>query len=177
MPELWRRHPADCLQTAFRVRNHPWPSHSWQPPVAADFLSASRGRSGKSSRILANRSSRHRCRPLVARPPTGASSCRSTTVATSFKPRPTICPQLTSTASESCQTRGINEAARWPDSKRLRTDPRKTPLRRGRACGKATLCGRRETGARGSRAAHPLGNGCRSAIGRAILGRRDLRVS
>jgi len=50
-----------------------------------------RGRSGKSSRILANRSSHHRCRPLVARPPTGASSCRSMTIATSFKPRPTIC--------------------------------------------------------------------------------------
>ena len=40
VPGVWRRHPADRLQTAFRVRNHPWPSHSWQPPVAADFLSA-----------------------------------------------------------------------------------------------------------------------------------------
>jgi|LakMenEpi03Aug12_release.lakeMendotaPanAssembly.Ray.scaffolds.fasta_scaffold274675_2 hypothetical protein len=37
VPELRRRHPADRIQTAFRVRNHPWPSHSWQPPVAADF--------------------------------------------------------------------------------------------------------------------------------------------
>jgi hypothetical protein len=35
---MWRRHPADRLQTAFRVRNHPWPWHSRQPPVAADFL-------------------------------------------------------------------------------------------------------------------------------------------
>jgi hypothetical protein len=25
------------------VRNHPWPSHSWQPAVAADFLSANPG--------------------------------------------------------------------------------------------------------------------------------------
>jgi hypothetical protein len=25
------------------VRNHPWPSHCWQPPVAADILSAIRG--------------------------------------------------------------------------------------------------------------------------------------
>jgi hypothetical protein len=43
VPSVWRRHPADRLQTAFRVRNHPWPSHSWQPPVAADFLSANPG--------------------------------------------------------------------------------------------------------------------------------------
>ena len=48
VPQLWRRHPADCLQTVFRVRNPPWPSHSWQPPVAADLLSASRGRFGRS---------------------------------------------------------------------------------------------------------------------------------
>ena len=47
-PKLRRRHPADRVQTAFRARNHPWPSHSWQPPVAADFLSASRDRSGRS---------------------------------------------------------------------------------------------------------------------------------
>ena len=43
VPSVRRRHPADRVQTAFRVRNHPWPSHSWQPPVAADFLSAIRG--------------------------------------------------------------------------------------------------------------------------------------
>ncbi|RLS79788.1 MAG: hypothetical protein DWI03_00965 [Planctomycetota bacterium] len=92
-----RRHPADRVRTVLPVRNHPWPSHSWQPPVATDILSASRGRSGKSSRILANRSSRYQCRPLVARPPTGASSCRSMTIATSFKPRPTNCPRSTST--------------------------------------------------------------------------------
>jgi hypothetical protein len=81
------RHPADRVQTVLPVRNHPWPSHCWQPPVAAEFLSASRGRFGKSLRILANRSSRHRSLPLVARPPTGASSCRSMTIATSFKRR------------------------------------------------------------------------------------------
>jgi hypothetical protein len=66
VPELRRRHPADCLQTAFRVRNHPWPSHSWQPPVAADFLSASRGRSGKFSHTSANRSNRRRSPPPTA---------------------------------------------------------------------------------------------------------------
>jgi hypothetical protein len=105
VPELRRRHPADRIQTVLPVRNHPWPSHCWQPPVASDILSASRGRSGKSSRTSANRSSHHRCRPLVARPPTGASSCRSMTIATSFKPRPTNCPRLTSIGSERCRTR------------------------------------------------------------------------
>jgi hypothetical protein len=50
VPELRRRHPADRVQTVLPVRNHPWPSHCWQPPVAADILSAIRGRSGKSSR-------------------------------------------------------------------------------------------------------------------------------
>jgi hypothetical protein len=33
------------------------------------------------------------------------SSCRSMTIATSFKPRPTNCPRSTSTASERCRTR------------------------------------------------------------------------
>jgi hypothetical protein len=35
-------------QTFLPVRNHPWPSRCWQPPVAADFLSASQGRSESS---------------------------------------------------------------------------------------------------------------------------------
>ena len=91
VPSVRRRHPADRLQTAFRVRNHPWPSHSWQPPVAADLLSASQGRSGRSSRIVANRSSRHQSQPRGALRPTGTSSFRPRTTATSFKPRPTKC--------------------------------------------------------------------------------------
>ena len=114
-------------EAAARVRNHPWTSHSWQPPVAADILSASRGRSGKSSHILANRLSRHRCRPLAGRPPTGPSSCRSMTIATSCKPRPTNCPRSIFTASERCRTPGHDKAPRPPDSERLRTDSRKTP--------------------------------------------------
>ena len=101
------RHPADRVQTAFRARNHPWPSHSWEPPVAADFLSASRGRSGRSSRIWVNRSSRLPSLPPAARPPTGASSRRRTTIKRSFKRRPTSCPRSTSAASERCRTRGI----------------------------------------------------------------------
>ena len=60
---------------------------------------------------------------------TGANSCRCVMSAPSFNLRPTICRQSTSTASESCRTRGTNEAARWPASERLRTDPRKTLLR------------------------------------------------
>ena len=55
VPSVRQRYPADRMQTSLRVRNHPWPSHSWQPPVAADFLSASRGRSGRSSRTWASR--------------------------------------------------------------------------------------------------------------------------
>ena len=30
-PTLWRRYPPHLLQAATRVRNLPWPSHSWQP--------------------------------------------------------------------------------------------------------------------------------------------------
>ena len=85
VPSMQRRHPADRVQTAFRVRNHPWPSHSWQPPVAADFLSASQGRSGRSSPTWVNRSNRRRCRLLVARPPTGPNSCKPTTTGISFR--------------------------------------------------------------------------------------------
>ena len=53
----------------------------------ADRLHQSRGRSGRFSHTSANRSSHHRCRPLVARPPTGANSSRPTTTAMSFKRR------------------------------------------------------------------------------------------
>ena len=107
VPELWGRHPADRVQTVLPVRNHPWPSHCWQPPVAADILSAIRGRSGRSSRIWVNRSSRLPSLPPAARPPTGASSRSRTTIGRSFKRRPTSCPRSTSTASERCRTRGI----------------------------------------------------------------------
>jgi hypothetical protein len=48
-PWVWRRHPADRVQAVLPVRNHLWPSHCRQPPVAADILSAIRGRSGTSS--------------------------------------------------------------------------------------------------------------------------------
>ena len=48
VPHPRRRHPADRTQTVLPMQNHPWPSHCWQPPVAADILSAIRGRSGRS---------------------------------------------------------------------------------------------------------------------------------
>ena len=51
VPGVRWRHPTHRAETAFRVRNHPWPSHSWQPPVAADFLSANRGPSKKNPDI------------------------------------------------------------------------------------------------------------------------------
>ena len=49
--------------------------------------SGSRGRSGRSSRICASRWNHRLSLPPVARPPTGACSCRFKTIATSFKRR------------------------------------------------------------------------------------------
>jgi len=82
VPGVWWRHPAHRVQTVLPVRNHPWPSHCWQPPVASDILSASRGRSGRSWHISANRSNHRPSLPPVAHRPTGESSCRSTRNAT-----------------------------------------------------------------------------------------------
>jgi hypothetical protein len=113
--------PAAVLRPARRSR-----------PAAAEApasLSRSRSRSGRSSHILANRSNLRRCRLLAGRPPTGASSCRCMMTAPSFNLRPKTFQRSTFTASESCRTRGINEAARWPAAERLRTAPRKTLLR------------------------------------------------
>ena len=44
------------------------------------------------SHTSANRSSRHRCRPLVAHRPTGASSCRCPPSTREVRRRPTSCP-------------------------------------------------------------------------------------
>ena len=63
---------------------------------------------------------------------TGANSCRCVMSAPSFNLRPTICRQSTSTASESCRTRGTNEAARWPTGKRSAATREK---RHRRGCG------------------------------------------
>ncbi len=165
------RHPADRVQTVLPVRNHPWPSHCLQPPVAADILSAIRGRSGRSSRIWVNRSSRLPSLPPAARPPPGASSRRRTTIGRSFKRRPTSCPRSTSTASERCRTQGI----KTPDGRPgRRSAPRREKRHSG---GSAGVPGPAdwvpESAAPASPAAHRLGNacghGCGSAIDRTIL--------
>ncbi len=117
------------------------------------------------------RSNRRRSRPPAGRPPTGASWFRSTTTATSFRRRHTTCPQSTSTASELCRTLGIDEAARRPDSQRLRADTSETRLEGGRRPIPEPLSGPglpRETGATRSRASHRSGVAGGSAIGRAI---------
>ena len=59
-----------------------------------------RPRAVRSSRTWANRSNRRQCRPPAARPPTGASSCRCVTTATSCNRRPTSCLRSTSTRCE-----------------------------------------------------------------------------
>ena len=145
MPQLRRRHPADRVH----ARNQ--------------------GRSGRFSHTSANRSSRLPSLPLVARPPTGARSCRSMTTATSFNPRPTSCPRSTSTASDPSWARGINEAATRPDSKRFCADGRKTPLQGVSQAFLDPLFRDKEDRALSSRAAHQLAIGYGCAIGRAIL--------
>jgi hypothetical protein len=114
---------------------------------------------------------------LEARPPTGANSCRSMTIATSFRRRPPGCPRSTSTASEPCQTPGHNKPARRPDSERLRADARKTPLQGGTRVFRELLFGGWETGARGSRAAHQSAHARGSVIGRAIFVGLNVRVT
>jgi hypothetical protein len=94
VPELRRRHSGDRVPTVLPVRNHPWPSHCWQPPVAADILPASRGRSGKSSRLWANRSSRRRSPRLAAHLPAGASSCSRTFDRATFQASPDELPAI-----------------------------------------------------------------------------------
>lgn len=49
VPRPLPRQPIDRAQTGFRMRDNPSLSHSWQRPVAVEFLSASRGRSVRSS--------------------------------------------------------------------------------------------------------------------------------
>ena len=57
-------------------------------------LHPSRGRSGRSWPTWANRSNRHRCRPRAARPPTGASSCKSTFDRDIFQASPDELPAI-----------------------------------------------------------------------------------
>jgi hypothetical protein len=57
-------------------------------------LHPSRGRSGGSSRIWANRPSLRQALPPVARPPTGESSCRSTFDWAIFQASPVELPDI-----------------------------------------------------------------------------------
>jgi hypothetical protein len=77
VPGVRRRYPADRVQTAFRVRNHPWRTLG-NLRLLRTSCPRTRGRSGRSSRIWANRSSLRQSLLPVARPPTGESSSRST---------------------------------------------------------------------------------------------------
>ena len=104
--------------------------------------SRSRGRSERFSHTSASRSNLRPSLPPVARRSTGASSCRSTTIAKRFRCRPSSCPRSTSTASDRCQTPGHDRAPRPPDSERLCAQARKTPLQRGKAGGQGNAwCG------------------------------------
>ena len=97
-------------------------------------------------------------RPLTARRPTGANSCRCTTTAMSFKSRPTSCPRSISTAFDPGRTLGHNKAVRRPDSERLRADARKTLLQRGKQAFREPVFGpaRREHVAHESLISRPM---------------------
>jgi len=90
----------------------------------------------------------------------------SGTVASCAMPRPV------GMRSADMRTRGHHEAARPPDSERLRADTRKTPLQGDRGRSGEPLYGPgqpQDARATRSRAAHPSGNAGGSAIDRAIL--------
>ena len=146
-----------------------------QPPVATDILPASRGRSGKSSRTWASRSSHHPSRRPGAHQPTGASSCRSMTIATSFKRRIDFSardryPQrLSGPGRKPPKPPGT---ANWDA---VCADARKPPPHGGaRRCGEPTPdC--RHAQSRSSRAVCQPEDRCRSAIGLSSFG-RSMRV-
>jgi hypothetical protein len=89
VPGVWRRHPTDRVH--HRTRAHP----------------QNQGPSARSSRTWANHSNRLWCQPPEARPPTGASSCKSMMSGTSFRRRPKSCPRSTSTATDRRRKRGV----------------------------------------------------------------------
>jgi hypothetical protein len=152
------------------------PSRSMRkPPAGAGPLRTGGSHAGEGQDGFARvKPNRRRSLPLAGRPPTGASSSKCVTTATSFRRHPTSCPQSTSTASDRCRTRGYDKAARRPDSERLRADTRKTPLQGEGGRSREPLSGpgqAREAGATGSRVVHQSDDACGSAIGRAIHSR------
>jgi len=114
---------------------------------------------------------RRRSRPLAGRPPTGASSCRRMTTATSFNRHPTSCPRSTSTRCEADATsrlmprsgEGLRRARKTDHFEACRslgfpatTSPARTRQRPAWAHMRP-------------HATHRPDNGCESAIDRAIL--------
>ena len=105
--------------------------------------------------------------PPVARPPSGASSCRRTTTGHFSKRRPTNCPRSIFTASERCRTRPA-----YVGELRTGTRSAKTREKRHRSgCGAFRETRSRPPGrsSRGSRVAHQPEDRCGAAIDRAIL--------
>ncbi len=119
------------------------------------------------SRTWANHSNRLRCYPPEARPPTGASSCKSTTTGHSSKLHPTPCPRSTSTASEHRLTQPAHVGKLRPATRSAQT-PEK---RHQSGCGafRETRSGRPGRSSRGSRVAHQPEDRCGSAIDQASL--------
>ena len=114
-----------------------------------------------------NRSNRRQCRPPAGRPPTGASSCRSTTTGQSFKRQPTSCPRSTSTSSERYRTQAADApgTANWDA---VCDEARKTPPQGdARRCGEPPPDGRHAQ-SRPSRTVRQPEDRRGSAIDRAI---------
>ena len=159
VPSVWRRHPADRLQTAFRVRNHPWPSHSWQPPVAADFLSANPGPIRK---ILMDPG--EPLEPSPMSPARGPPTDWGELVQIHFRPR-----HLSDVATRPARNRhpqpltaAGREVTTKPPGGWTRRDSAPTQEKRhprgGRQADRERLGADWETGARDSRAAHQSGD-------------------
>jgi hypothetical protein len=90
-----RSHDTSRRERRSSSHGSPKTSRSRAPLVAATSASApsssTRRRSGRSSRMVANRSSRHRSRRRDARRPVRPSSCRCMTTATRSRRHPTTC--------------------------------------------------------------------------------------
>ena len=123
------------------MRTHPWPSHSWQPPVDAAFLSEIRGPSGRSSRHRANRENLRQSLPLPARRPPGASSCRCTFHGDVLQGSPDDVPEIDIHSLSPRHEARHREPGRRPDSERLFADLRKTPLQGRRPASRESLLG------------------------------------
>ena len=173
-PSCNGRHMA---QTAANLVDHaipPVPMRQWVISVPKRAFASGRRpgwlrpRGVGSSHILANHSSRLRFRLLVARPPTGASSCRPTTIGHSSERRIDELPAIDihrALSSAGCE-------ASKPEKRQTGTRSAHTREERHRSgCGafRKTRSGRLGRSSRGSRVAHRPEDRCRIAVGRAII--------